>query len=182
MATPPKGSPPVPADPHAQDELLDALYRAHAASLRGRVLAMTHDPSVADDVVGDAFLRLAIAVRAGRGPDDPPAWLARVARNLVVSRGRRATVAARALPAILDRGLAPSPEEMVVEHERDRFVREALSDLEPDDRAIVVLAASGYRPGEIAGLTGRSGPATRTRLCRARGRIRAQLRMVGVVV
>ena len=44
-----------------------------------------------------------------------------------------------------------------------------------DDRRIVVLAAQGYRPEEIAGMIGCSGEATRTRLCRARGRLRTRL-------
>ena len=182
MATPHVSSHAGAADRRQQDDRLEALYRAHAAFLRGRALAMTRDPAVADDIVGDAFLRLAVAVRAGRDPDDPPAWLARVARNLVVSRARRTTVATRALPAILDRRLAPSPEDTVVEQERDRLIHDALDRLEPDDRAIVVMAANGYRPTEIAGLTGRSGPATRTRLCRARHRIRAELRLSGVAI
>ena len=51
-----------------QDELLEALYRAHAAHLRGRLLMSTRDPAVADDLVSEAFIRLAGAIRAGRVP------------------------------------------------------------------------------------------------------------------
>src|SRR6478736_9750390 len=94
-----------------QDELLEAIFRAHAASLRGRLLRSTRDPAVADDLVSESFIRLAAAIRAGRGPQDPPAWLHRVAMNLVVSRARRNTVASRALPGLLDRDVAQSPED-----------------------------------------------------------------------
>ena len=94
-----------------QDELLEAIFRAHAASLRGRLLRSTRDPAVADDLVSESFIRLAAAIRAGRAPLDPPAWLHRVAMNLVVSRARRNTVASRALPGLLDRDVAPSPED-----------------------------------------------------------------------
>ena len=97
-----------------QDELLEAIYRAHAASLRGRLLMATRDPAVADDLVSEAFVRLATAIRTDHAPLDPPAWLHRVAMNLVVSRARRNTVASRALPGLLDRDVASSPEDEVI--------------------------------------------------------------------
>ena len=48
------------------------------------------------------------------------------------------------------------------------------------DRQVVVLAAQGYRPQEIAGIIGCSGEATRARLCRARGRLRIRLESAGM--
>ena len=44
----------------------------------------------------------------------------------------------------------------------------------------MVLAAQGYRTEEIAGIIGCTGPATRTRLCRARGRLRSRLELAGM--
>src|SRR5262245_7203724 len=165
----------------AQDERIEAIYREHAAGLRGRLIAITRDPAAADDLVGEAFLRLVTQVRDGRIPDDPGAWLHRVAGNLAISRGRRATVATRALPALLDRGLAESPEDEVVRRERNEVVRDALSTLDRDDQELVAMAAIGHRPVDIAGKTGRSNQATRTRLCRARGRLRARLIATGLM-
>ena len=160
---------------------LERIYRDHAVSLRGRLVAITRDPAVADDLVGEAFLRLAVQVRAGRSPDDPVAWLYRVAGNLAISRGRRQAVATRAMPSLVDRGVGESPEDEVLRHERDDAVHEALATLDRDDRDLVMMAATGYRPVEIAGLTGRSREATRTRLCRARGRLRAHLFATGTM-
>jgi RNA polymerase sigma-70 factor (ECF subfamily) len=165
-----------------QDWRLEAIYRTHAASLRGRLLAMSRDPAVADDLVGEAFLRLATEMRAGRPPLDPPAWLYRVGSNLVISRARRSTVATRAMPGLLDRGVGSSPEDEVIERERDLLVRDALAALGGDDREIVVMAARGYRPEEIAGVIGKTGQATRTRLCRARGRLRERLELAGLAM
>ena len=165
-----------------QDELLEAIYRAHAAALRGRLLASTRDPAVADDLVGEAFFRLAAAIRAGRTPLDPPAWLHRVASNLVVSRARRMTVAMRALPDLLDRDVASSPEDEVLERERNLVLHDALATLAERDRDVVVMAARGYRPEEIAGVIGKSGQATRTQLCRARGRLRSRLEVAGLAM
>jgi RNA polymerase sigma-70 factor (ECF subfamily) len=165
-----------------QDRQLEAIYRAHAAPLRGRLLGMTRDPAIADDLVGEAFLRLATEMRAGRPPLDPPAWLHRVGANLVVSRARRVTVATRAMPGLLDRDVASSPEDEVIERERDLLVHDAVASLAGSDREIVVMAARGYRPEEIAGIIGRSRQATRTRLCRARGRLRERLELAGLAM
>jgi len=159
---------------------LEETYRAHASALRGRLLRLTRDPALADDLASEAFVRLLAEIEAGRTPLDPPAWLYRVGSNLVISRARRASVATRAIPRLLDRDLAPSPEDEVVSRERNELLRDVLATLGGDDRRIVVLAAEGYRPEEIARMTGRSGPAIRTRLCRARGRLRAQLEMAGM--
>jgi RNA polymerase sigma-70 factor (ECF subfamily) len=163
-----------------QSKALEAIYLANAAQLRGRLVGLTRDPAVADDLVSEAFLRLAIEFRADRVPLDPRAWLYRVGANLMVSRARRTSVATKAMPALLERGLAPSPEDEVVDRERDQLVRRAIASLGDDDQAIVVLAAQGYRSEEIARITGRSGTATRTRLCRARGRLRERLELAGM--
>lgn len=163
-----------------QDEALEAIFMANASALRGRLLAMTRDPAAADDLVSEAFMRLAAQIRAGRIPEDPPAWLYRVGANLVVSRARRASVATRALPGLVRRDAVRSPEDEVLDRERDLLLHDVLGTLADADREIVVLAARGYRPEEIAGMIGKSGPATRTRLCRARGRLRTRLEVAGM--
>jgi RNA polymerase sigma factor (sigma-70 family) len=164
----------------AQPPDLDELYRAHAVRLRGRFLRMTRDPALADDLVADAFMRLAVELQAGRVPTQPCAWLDRVGRNQAVSLARRATVANQAMPRLVHSDVAPSPEDEVIRHERDALLREGLAALRVEDRSIVLLAADGYRPEEIARMIGRSGQVTRTRLCRARGRLRERLGVLGL--
>lgn len=159
---------------------LESIYVAGAAHLRGRLLGLTRDPSLADDLASEAFLRLAVEIRADRMPNDPPAWLYRVGANLAVSRSRRTSVARRAMPGLLERGLAASPEDEAVARERDGIVREAVASLPAADQAVVVLAARGYPSAEIARMVGSSGAATRTRLCRARGRLRERLLIAGL--
>ena len=160
--------------------MLEAAFRVHAPGLRGRLIGITRDPAAADDLLGESFLRLATEIDAGRVPLDPAAWLYRVGRNLAISRARRAAVATRAMPGLVDRGMAASPEEAVIDRERDELLCDALASLGVDDREIVVLAAQGYRPEEIARMIGCSGAATRTRLCRARGRLRSRLALAGM--
>src|SRR4051794_24083289 len=176
MTSDPKRPHPLPSDrtgPRPGCQSLEDVYVAHAAALRGRLLAMTRDPATAEDLASEAFLRLASEIEAGRAPDDARAWLYRVGANLVVSRARRTNVAIRAMPGLLERDVAVSPEDEVIAQERDDLLREPLATLDGRDRQVVVLAAQGYRTQEIAGIIGCSGPATRTRLCRARGRLRS---------
>ncbi|HEX6868578.1 MAG TPA: sigma-70 family RNA polymerase sigma factor [Candidatus Limnocylindrales bacterium] len=165
----------ITTDHAERAEMLEAAFLAHAAGLRGRLTSLTRDPAASEDIVGECFLRLATEIDAGRPPVDAGAWLHRVGRNLAISRARRNAVATKAMPGLLDRGVAPSPEDAVVDRERDEILYEALASLAGGDRRIVVLAAKGYRPEEIAQLIGCTGAATRTRLCRARGRLRSHL-------
>ena len=180
MASDAIGALPNDSDGSDPGPTLEAIYLEQAGRLRGRLLGMTRDPAIAEDLASEAFVRLAIEIRAGRMPNDPAAWLHRVGANLAVSRGRRATVATRALPSLFQRDDVASPEDDVVTRERDLAVRRIVDSLAAPDRAIVVLAAQGYPPGEIAGMIGLSGAATRTRLCRARGRLRRRLVMDGI--
>jgi RNA polymerase sigma factor (sigma-70 family) len=167
------------SDDDASD-LLDETFRAHATAVRGWLIGMTRDPAVAEDVLSESFLRLASEIAAGRAPHDPAAWLHRVGRNLVISRARHGAVVTRTMPALLERGVAESPEDTVIDRERQEQLSEALDSLAGDDRRIVVLAALGYRPEEIAAMTGVSGPVLRTRLCRARGRLRSHPALAGM--
>ena len=183
MTSDPQRPHPLPIDGaelHDRRDSLEALYLAHAPALRGRLLVLTRDPAVADDLASEAFLRLAVELAAGRAPDDARAWLYRVGANLVVSRARRTNVATRALPGLFERGVAASPEEEAVARERDELLHTALATLDGRDRQVVLLAAQGYRTTEIAGIIGCSGEATRTRLCRARGRLRTRLELAGM--
>ena len=166
--------------PRDRSDELERLYLAHAAALRGRLLALVREPAVADDLASETFLRLASELAAGRAPDEPRAWLYRVGTNLVVSRARRTNVAIRAMPGLLERDVASSPEDEAIAHERDDLLRSAVATLAGRDRQVVVLAAQGYRTTEIAGIIGCTGEATRTRLCRARGRLRMRLESAGL--
>jgi len=167
---------------HGQAATLEAIYRAHAGGLRGRLTAQTRDPALADDLVSEAFLRLAIEIREGRSPREPRAWLYRVGSNLLVSRARRATVATRAMPGLLERDVMGSPEDEVIAREGHGLVRDGLATLGRTDREIVVLAALGMSNREMASMLGCSAEATRTRLCRARGRLRVRLELAGMTV
>jgi RNA polymerase sigma-70 factor, ECF subfamily len=161
-------------------DVVAVAYAAHADRLLRGLTALTRDASVAEDLVQDAFVRLAVEVRAGRAPDNMGAWLYRVGVNLVTSRGRRMTVARRNLGAQLPAATHPSPEATAIDTEMNGLLRTALAELAATDREALVLAAQGYRGPEIARRIGRTDGATRTLLCRARARMRRRLTALGI--
>ncbi len=153
-----------------------AAYDEHAAALRAYALRCLRDAAAADDVVQDAFVRLWAESAAGRAPTTPRPWLFRVVTNLVVTRARRDSVAARRAGDLVDRALAPSPEEVLVAREAAAVLDARLDGLPAHARTAMVLAAHGYTGAEIARHIGRSELATRSLLCRQRRRLRSLAR------
>jgi RNA polymerase sigma-70 factor, ECF subfamily len=170
----------TPLSTDAGEAAIEAAYELHHASLVRRISALTRDHAVAEDIVQESFLRLATVIRDGRGPDNAPGWLYRVAVNLVASRGRHLTVVERRQGELAEPEHHPSPEAAAIDAEERQLLRDALRTLGPTDREAVLLAAHGYRGPEIARRLGRTQGATRTLLCRARSRLRTQLEAAGM--
>jgi len=156
-----------------------AAYQAHARDLNAFARSLVRDRETAEDVVAEAYLRLVRETHAGRTPDDVRRWLYRVTANLVLSRGRRISVAQRFLGRLVDRRHGESPESRHLRLAIDPALREAILALPPDARVAVVMAARGASGREIAEAIGRSEAATRTLLTRARQRVRARLEDAG---
>ena len=151
-------------------------YVTFAADLRRFVTARTRDADTAEDIVQEAFVRLTVESRASRDPKNPRAWLCRVARNLIVSRSRRATVAKRRAVQVAIEEICPqSPEMLFLSSERSRALGLALEAVGVSARTSLVLAAHGYSCREIAERLGRSEGATRSIMCRARQVVRREL-------
>ena len=150
-------------DPGRLEEVIttyqDTLYRA--------ALAILGDAQEAEDAVQDAFLRW-----WERAPDFPDAareraWLLKVTVNGCKSR-LRAPWRRRTAP-LLDTYPADGPEE--------RETLEAVQALPAADRAVVHLYYyEGYKTAEIAAMTGLREGTVRSRLSRARSRLRELLK------
>ena len=117
----------------------------------------------AEDAVQDAFLRY--LEKAPVDLENPSAWLARVLVNGCKSRLRLAWRRVGPLPDTLP---APGPEE--------REELEELFSLPPEDRAVIHLHYyEGYSTGEIAQMLGQRPGTVRSRLSRARERLKKLL-------
>ena len=128
-------------------------------------LAILGDPAEAEDAVQDAFLRYLEKV-----PEDlenPAAWLMRVTVNGCKSRLRLKWRQVLPLSEALENQL------------QSREEREELTELwalPPADRAVIHLYYyEGYATAEIAAMTGLRPAAVRSRLSRARQKLRKLL-------
>ena len=160
------------------DAFVAASWTALNGELFGFLLHSTRDPGAAEDLLQDAFVRLTTEVRAGRTPDNVRAWMFRVASNLAISRGRRASTALRWLArygAAEGRSTASSPESGALEHERNSAMERALGRLPADARVALLMSGSGFSGRDIAQAIGRSDIATRTLMSRARATVRRHM-------
>lgn len=150
-------------------------YAEHGEALRLYLTRFTRDAAAAEDLVHEAFIRLITESAAGRPPDHVRAWLYRVAVNLATSRARHQGVATRRASELAPRGVAPSPEEELLNREASRHLAGQLAHLPEDVRTALILSAHGFSGAEIGRRIGRSELATRSMLCRQRSRLRSTI-------
>lgn len=141
----------------------EALVTQNENRLYRAALAILGDPHEAEDAVQDAFVRY--LEKAPEDLENPSAWLTRVLVNGCKSRLRLAWRRVGPLPETLP---APGPEE--------REELEELFSLPPEDRAVIHLHYyDGFSTGEIAQMLGQRPGTVRSRLSRARERLRKLL-------
>lgn len=162
-------------DPRSAERFVTEAFATYGPEVSAHLRALLRDASDAEDLCQEAFLRLHAETAAGRQPDNVRAWLHRVAVNLAMSRGRHIAIRARVEPRLRDDDRGAATDEVVVRRDEQRRLREALAGLATGDREVLLMAAAGFSGPEIARELGKSQVATRTLLCRARGRLRAVL-------
>ena len=118
-------------------EALIELYGEHYDPLVRLAHLVTHDPSIAEDLVHEAFLKLYGSWHRVRDHDRAPAYLRTTLVNLAHGRARRHHVALRKRPAAAPD--AASAEEGAVGLENRREVVECLRGLPPRQRERLVL-------------------------------------------
>lgn len=167
----PQATLPVAGDP---DVVLTAAYLEHREPVRRWLVARTHDEDLAEELLHEAYLRLMGELRRGTDVENPRAWLFHAASNLLVSHARHAQVVSRRTPR--EHAFeAVSAEAVVLTQERMDHLRRALATLSPADRELLLAAGVGGEGPELAAAAGISDVALRTRLCRARKRLRNQV-------
>jgi RNA polymerase sigma-70 factor (ECF subfamily) len=153
-----------------------ALFDTHRRLVLAYALRRVDEPADAADVVAETFL--VAWRRLGDVPEGDAArgWLLGVARRALANQ-RRGERRRDGLADRLAHELTATPP---VEYELDERVRVALARLSAEDRELLLLAGwDGLTPREIAVATGTLAVTVRSRLHRARRRLRAELTALG---
>ena len=147
-------------------------WGAHESEILDFLTQRVGDRATAEDVLQDVFLK---AMRQGQGfceLDNPRAWLFQVARNAMTDQFRRVRPRAElteALPAADDDGRSPVDE-------LEACVARNLVHLKAVDRAVLEACdLQSMTVGAFAEREGLSLAAAKSRLLRARERLRAEL-------
>jgi RNA polymerase sigma-70 factor, ECF subfamily len=152
-----------------------SAWQAHERALRGYLRRRLADADTADDVLQDVFVK---AMRQGRGfcqLDQPRAWLFQVARNALVDRARAAHPM-EPLPEGAEEPAAPALETVAPVDALAGCLLRSLGELSADDANILrACDLEGLGQRDFAQAHGLSLPATKSRLLRARQRLRHQL-------
>ncbi len=154
---------------------VSAAWNAHERELLGYLRHRLGDHAAADDVLQDIFLK---AMRHGQGfctLDDPRAWLFQVARNALVDRART-THPTEPMPEGSAELVAELPAQLEPVDALTGCLERTLSELSADDSAILrACDLQGQAQREFARDHGLSLPAAKSRLLRARQRLRDRI-------
>ena len=134
------------------------------------------DFEAARDAAQEALVTAYLDLPTLRDPSKFGNWLYRIAgmKAAAIRRRQQITVSLDA-PGIAERlSSEPAP---IESEENTRLVRDALSTLSENERLAVILHyVNGYSHAEIGDMLGASIPAVKSRIHRARGRLREEMR------
>jgi len=146
-------------------------------------LRSTGDPSEAEELTQEVFVKAWLNLRLFRGDSRFSSWLYRICQNLLADRARRRAVR-KEIPLFAEDGESelplPDPGETPAEAaeraEARALLQSALACLPPDQRDTVVLRdIEGLSYAEIAGVFSVSEGTVKSRLSRAREKLRTIL-------
>jgi RNA polymerase sigma-70 factor (ECF subfamily) len=156
----------------------EQLYRENERRVFALCLRLSSDPSLAEDLTQEVFVRAWRKLSSFRGESAFSSWLYPIAVNAALSerrsRGRRS---ARVLATDDVTPFERAPEEKREGPEAGLDLEAAMRDLPPGARAVFVLHdVEGYRHEEIARLMGIAVGTSKAQLHRARALLREALR------
>ncbi len=161
----------------AAPENLDAfgeLIRRHQDFVYGAVLRVVKNPTQAEDIAQEAFLRAYRGLADFRGDAQVRSWLYRIATNLSMNAvTRKREYPTEELP---ERPVGDGPARALEASELRAHLREAIAELPDDLRVPLVLREYdelSYQ--EIADTTGLPLNTVRTRILRARRALRDKM-------
>lgn len=150
-------------------------WSQHEAELRRWLLSRAPIKSEVDDLLQEVFIKTLRQSEQLQGVVQPRAWLFEVTRNTLVDRLRMGHEHLP-LPEDLDQWPAPVDTPPVVDALAQACLPRVLSELDPQDReAIELCDLQGMAQAEFARLKNLSLPAAKSRVQRARRRMRERM-------
>jgi RNA polymerase sigma-70 factor (ECF subfamily) len=171
----------------AYSELLHAYQRP----VYTLILRMVRDPGLAEDLAQDSFVKAFRNLASYDRSRKFSSWLFKIAHNTAIDHLRRRSVATvplegsgdgdfGPLDSVLDES-AENPEAAVRRLDLARALEEAVAQLRPDYRQVVLLRfQAGMAYDEIAEATGLPMGTVKTHIHRARKKLCALLEAMGV--
>jgi RNA polymerase sigma-70 factor, ECF subfamily len=162
----------------------ETLVAEHGPSVSLVCRSILHSDDLARDAAQETFVRLWGRWRSGAMPDEPRAWLSRVAVTTSLDLARRREVRSRAESERRvepdSASSEPSPLSRAAAAELDSELERALVELPEGQRTIFVLRHRGGLPlREIAEALGLALPTVKTQFARACLRLQARLARFG---
>jgi RNA polymerase sigma-70 factor (ECF subfamily) len=165
-------------------EALEALLERHEARLYRFARRLCRHREDAEDVLQESLLAAARGLSGFRGASSIGTWLYTIARSFCIKKRRRsvfapAEVSLDSEASVAARGLADPgrrPDEALEASRLEAALERAIAALDPPYREVLLLRdVEGLPAAEVARVTGLSVPAVKTRLHRARARLREAL-------
>jgi len=155
------------------DALVVDLFRREASSLVRLTRLFVDDRNAAEDLVQEAFIRLARSGHRIRDPEKAPAYLRSIVLNLARDHNRRGLVSLRHHVPADD--LASVEDEITLRHDQQRVI-DALRELPHRQRDCIVLRYyDDLGIDDIASTLGISRNSVKTHLGRALDRLEREL-------
>jgi RNA polymerase sigma-70 factor, ECF subfamily len=165
-------------------DALEALLERHEARLYRFARRLCRHREDAEDVLQESLLAAARGLGGFRGSSSLGTWLYAIARSFCIKKRRRSVFAPREVSLETEaaplaravRDTAPRPDEALEASRLEAALERAIAALDRPYREVLLLRdVEGLPAAEVAAATGLSVPAVKTRLHRARGRLREAL-------
>jgi RNA polymerase sigma-70 factor (ECF subfamily) len=162
-------------------ETLAARYEKKVYSLAWRLTGNRED---AGDLAQEAFVKAWRSMGGFRGDAAFGTWMTSIVTNLWRDELRKRHTAYEALDERLDQipSAEAGPETLYERKERSEGIQALINDLDPEYRLILVLRdAEGYAYRDIADMTGLPLGTVKSRISRARTRMKELLKAAGLL-
>lgn len=160
-------------------DALGLLYERHKLCVYRTALAVTNDPSAAEDILQDCFLRLHRYAHSVDSSLPLAPWLYRVTVNLSYNREKRKKIWTFSLDEVMHRLVSPvrrSPEWQAELSDTQRTVIKAIASLDAGQRVVIVLFyLNSLRMKEIASILDLPIGTVKSRLYYGRENLRRKL-------